>query len=175
MTRYALWLLVLAVACKEAPVNPSRDAGQSSLAGKWQGVSSVAPNGQGALARMELENAPGGQVRGVLNVSFDMDASDLGTIGVVAGPAQGGTFARGPPLPRRGVADQVPDDRYRVPIAQPHRYRRAGADPRRRPATHLLPDGQVVAFALLFELVWQPAAPQMLGAWLQQSVRSGVK
>ena len=42
-------------------------------------------------------------MRGVLNVSFDMDASDLGTIGVVAGPAQGGTFARGPPLPDGGL------------------------------------------------------------------------
>jgi hypothetical protein len=103
MTRRAFGLLLLAVACKEAPISGSPDAGQSSLAGKWQGVSSVDPNGQGALARMELENAPGGQVRGVLNVSFDMDASDLGTIGSVAGPAQGGTFARGPPLPDGGL------------------------------------------------------------------------
>ena len=42
-------------------------------------------------------------MRGVLSVSFDMDASDLGTIGFVAGPAQGGTFARGPPLPDGGL------------------------------------------------------------------------
>jgi hypothetical protein len=103
MTRRILGLLVLAVACKEAPIGGSPDAGQSSLAGKWQGVQSVDPNGPGALARMELENAPRGQVRGVLNVSFDMDASDLGTIGQVAGPAQGGTFARGPPLPDGGL------------------------------------------------------------------------
>jgi hypothetical protein len=102
MARRLFGLLLLAVACKEAPVSGSHDAGQSSLAGKWQGVSSVDPNGQGALAKMELENAPGGQVRGVLNVSFDMDASGLGTIGLVAGPAQGGTFARGPPLPDGG-------------------------------------------------------------------------
>ncbi|MGZ6077016.1 MAG: hypothetical protein ACXWK6_04340 [Myxococcaceae bacterium] len=102
MTRRALCFLFLAVGCKEAPVNRSSDARQSTLAGKWQGVSSVDRNGPGALARMELENAPGRQVRGVLNVSFDMDASDLGTIGQVAGPAQGGTFARGPPLPDGG-------------------------------------------------------------------------
>jgi len=103
MTRGVFGLLLLAVACKEAPVSGSHDARQSSLAGRWQGVQSVDPNGQGALVRMELENAPGGQVKGVLNASFDMDASDLGTIGLVAGPAQGGTFARGPPLPDGGM------------------------------------------------------------------------
>ncbi len=102
MTRCTIGLLLLAVACKEAPITGSNDARQSSLAGIWQGVQSVDPNGPGALARMELENAPGGQVRGVLDVSFDMDASDLGTIGLVAGPAQGGNFSRGPLLPDGG-------------------------------------------------------------------------
>ena len=87
MTRRILYLLLLAVGCKEAPVNPSSAAGQSSLAGTWQGVQSVQPNGQGSFARLELENAPGGRVIGVLQVSYGMDANDLGTIGTVAGPA----------------------------------------------------------------------------------------
>jgi hypothetical protein len=52
---------------------------------------------------MELEDAPGGQVKGVLNASFDMDGGDIGTIGLVAGPAKGGTFARGPLLPDGGM------------------------------------------------------------------------
>ncbi len=51
---------------------------------------------------MELENAPGGRVIGVLQVSYGMDANDLGTIGTVAGPALGGAFARGPLLPDGG-------------------------------------------------------------------------
>jgi hypothetical protein len=94
MTRRTLGLLLLAVACKEAPISGSPDAGQSSLAGKWQGVQSVDPNGQGNLARLELEGAPGGQVRGALDVSYGMDANDLATIGFLSGPAQGGTFIR---------------------------------------------------------------------------------
>jgi hypothetical protein len=55
---------------------------------------------------MELETAPGGLVRGALHVSYGMDANDLGTIGIVGGPAQGGTFARGTPLPDGGVQAQ---------------------------------------------------------------------
>ena len=102
MTKRVLWILLFAAGCKEAPIGPSPDAGQSSIAGTWQGVQSVESNGQGNLARMELENALGGQVRGVLQVSYEMDANDLGTIGRLAGPAQGGTFARGPLLPDGG-------------------------------------------------------------------------
>lgn len=102
MTRRVVGLLLLAVACKEAPIGGSPDAGQSSLAGTWQGVQSAEPNGDGNLARMELENAPGGQVRGALQVSYGMDANDLGTIGRMAGPAQGGAFVRGPLLPDGG-------------------------------------------------------------------------
>jgi hypothetical protein len=107
MTKRVLWILLLAAGCKEAPpIGPSPDAGHSSLAGKWEGVQSIEPNGQGNLARMELENASGGQVRGVLQVSYEMDANDLGTIGRLAGPAQGGTFARGPYRPDGGFETQ---------------------------------------------------------------------
>lgn len=105
MTRRAFGFLLLAVACKEAPIGGSPDAGNSSLAGTWQGVQSIEPNGQGNLAKMVLENAPGGQVRGVLQVS-ETGPNDLGTIGHLAGPAQGGTFSRGPLLPDGGFATQ---------------------------------------------------------------------
>lgn len=103
MTRCVFGLLLLAFACKEAPIGGPPDAGNAAtLAGSWQGVQSVELNGQGNLARMELENAPGGQVRGALQVSYEMDAADLGTIGRVAGPAKGGTFSRGPLIPDGG-------------------------------------------------------------------------
>src|SRR5262249_39048887 len=105
MTRRAFGFLLLAVACKEAPIGGSPDARNSSLAGTWQGVQSIEPNGQGNLAKMVLENAPGGQVRGVLQVS-ETGPNDLGTIGHLAGPAQGGTFSRGPLLPDGGFATQ---------------------------------------------------------------------
>ncbi len=107
MTRQLLTFLIFTVGCKEAPVNQSSDAGQSSLAGAWQGIQSALPNGQGNLAQMELQNAPGGRVTGALRVSYGMDANDLGVIGFVAGPALGGTFARGLLLPDGGIQTQI--------------------------------------------------------------------
>jgi hypothetical protein len=41
-------------------------------------------------------------VSGVLQIS-EGDANDFGTIGTLAGPAQGGNFSRGPLLPDGGV------------------------------------------------------------------------
>lgn len=96
-------LLLLAVACKEIPTGAgSPDAGHSSLAGTWVGVQSVEPNGPGNLAKLQLDTAPGGQVSGVLQIS-ETDANDLGSIGTLAGPAQGGNFSRGPLLSDGGV------------------------------------------------------------------------
>ena len=111
MTRRVFGLLLLAVACKETPTGGSPDAAQTSLAGTWLGVQSTEPNADGDLARMVLENAPGGQVRGALQVSYGMDAHDLGTIGRLAGPAQGGAFTHGPLLPDGGF-----EARYAVTV-----------------------------------------------------------
>jgi hypothetical protein len=111
MTRplLSLVVLLLVAGCKEAPVNQqSSSAGQSTLAGTWQGVQSLDPNGgQGSFARMYLDDAPGGRVTGALQVSYGMDAADLGTIGHLSGPAQGGTFARGHFLPDGGIQTQI--------------------------------------------------------------------
>ena len=106
-------LLLLAVACKETPTREgSPDAGShSSLAGTWVGVQSVAASGPGNLAKLRLDTAPGGQVSGVLQVS-EGDANDFGTIGTLAGPAQGGNFSRGPLLPDGGV-----EARYTATVA----------------------------------------------------------
>ena len=97
-------LLLLAVACKETPTGGgSPDAGgHFSLAGTWVGVQSVDPNGPGNLAKLQLDTAPGGQVSGVLQIS-EGDANDLGSIGTLSGPAQGGNFSRGPLLSDGGV------------------------------------------------------------------------
>jgi hypothetical protein len=97
-------LLLLAVACKETPTGGgSPDAGsRSSLAGTWVGVQSVDPNGPGNLAKLQLDTAPSGQVSGLLQIS-EGDANDLGSIGTLAGPGQGGNFSRGPLLPDGGV------------------------------------------------------------------------
>ena len=104
MNRRVFGLLLLAAACKKTPTGGgSPDAGgRSSLAGTWVGVQSVDPNGPGNLAKLQLDTAPGGRVSGVLQIS-ETDANDLGTIGTLAGPAQGGNFSRGPLLPDGGV------------------------------------------------------------------------
>jgi hypothetical protein len=102
MTRRVFGLLLLVLACKQAPLAGAPHAGPSSLAGTWQGVQSTERNGDGNLVKMDLENAPGGQVTGVLQASYGMDANDLGAIGRVAGPATGGAFTRGPRLPDGG-------------------------------------------------------------------------
>jgi hypothetical protein len=99
MNGRAFGLLLLAVACKETPTGGgSHDSGgHSSLAGTWAGVQSVDPNGPGNLAKLQLDPAPGGRISGVLQIS-EGDANDLGSIGTLAGPAQGGNFSRGPLL-----------------------------------------------------------------------------
>lgn len=66
------------------------------------GVQSVDPDGPGNLAKLQLDTAPGGQVSGVLQIS-EGDANDLGSIGTLSGPAQGGNFSRGPLLSDGGV------------------------------------------------------------------------
>jgi hypothetical protein len=110
MKKASVLAVFIAFGCKETPVGPgpSSDSGQPGGVVAWQGTQSSQQGGPGNAARIEFEQS-NGELKGMLYVAYGADAADLGPVGFLSGPAQGGAFVRASGfLPDGGARTKYP-------------------------------------------------------------------